>query len=186
MAFLKSMIGIGDWPQIKIIQNGLYSWVPVKPQITRQRLLTDMAEEVQLKIVRETDTRIVFRHRIYEWTISFMKNQNSGISYCEVGPFEYDKQMWLGRNLDSRGILDDYFDKKYIRLMDMPQLIDNPDAMQLAKLCAHFAVELVDKTNRIKELESDLKLIMSYAGNPDASEGCRIIIKRAKQVLGEE
>ncbi len=39
--------------------------------------------------------------------------------------------------------------------------------------------------SRIEALETALRHIIGMAGNPSAAEGCRLIINRAKEALGE-
>lgn len=51
---------------------------------------------------------------------------------------------------------------------------------------SHAYVVCHNLINEIKLHRDSLRLIMAYADNPDAAEGCRIIIKTAQELLGEK
>ena len=67
-------------------------------------------------------------------------------------------------------------------LAETPQAV----AEALAPASAGTIVEIVEyHRHRISGLEAALRHIVAMAGNPNAADGCRLIINRAKEALGE-
>jgi hypothetical protein len=112
--FVKAFI-VADWPKTRIVENGLNPWVPVRRQVTRDRIMRDFVDTNQLTLVDESERRILFRSKMYDWTIAFLRDETGAIRMCDVGGMqEESKKFWLGRTLNSRGLLEYYFDEKYI------------------------------------------------------------------------
>lgn len=57
------------------------------------------------------------------------------------------------------------------------------DDETMARIAKTHNMEKVLLRMRIEELERALRHIIGMAGHPDAAEGCRNIIKRAKKAL---
>lgn len=60
---------------------------------------------------------------------------------------------------------------------------------QFEKKSAEHADEMAKRIaaeRRVAELEAALHHIIGTAGHPNAAEGCRLIINRAKQALGDK
>lgn len=46
--------------------------------------------------------------------------------------------------------------------------------------------ELMERRQEIRNLKKAIRLLGSMAGNPDAKEGCRLIVKNVNELLGDE
>ena len=110
---------VGSWPKAKFVFNGRNPWVPLRPQITRDRVIHDFVEQEKLVLIQETSRRITLRNTLYDWTISFIKSEDSGVGYCDLDDDE--KRFWIADILSEKDLLRYYFDDKYIKMEDLPE-----------------------------------------------------------------
>jgi hypothetical protein len=117
--FVNSFI-IADWPKTKVVENGMNPWIPVRAHITRERLMWDFVSTGHLTLVFESEYKILFKSNRYDWTITFLRRGDQ-ISRCDVGGLAEDgKKFWLARTLSHRGLLEYYFEPRFIHVVDLP------------------------------------------------------------------
>src|SRR5258708_39965957 len=63
---------VAPWPQEKMIDAGPDAWIPVRPHIDRNRIMTDFVSTGHLALLHEGPEKYVFKSNQYDWRIAFI------------------------------------------------------------------------------------------------------------------
>jgi hypothetical protein len=106
-------------PTMKVLHNGSNPWIPVSPKVSRERFAKDLVIPGHLSLEHQTETELFFFNEKDEVYIVFVHDGNGGITFVDA----YDDRTrdWLASFLDRKGLLELYFESRYIKTKEIPE-----------------------------------------------------------------
>lgn len=111
-AFVQKFL-VDDYSPAQTISAQGAKEVPVREGVTRDRIMWDFVALDLLDLLHEGPNRIVLKHHS-GWIVSFLRREDGSITHCDFGESDEQKREWMARTLRKRGVLDFYFEERFI------------------------------------------------------------------------